>query len=78
MQEAAKLGGFNPLTTNLELRPRTTPGERLSSVRVPAVLSAIAACTFFVCDILVPRGATPAIGYALAPSWRVGAASGRL
>jgi signal transduction histidine kinase len=67
MRQAAHAGAIDQFAGHFELRRAQPLSRLLAPPQLWAVLAIAAASVFFVADVLVPRGATPAIGYALIP-----------
>jgi signal transduction histidine kinase len=68
MQHGAHIGPASDPVVTSETRCSQVLTPHLSRRNVPVALATAAAFVFFVADILVPRGATVAIGYALVPA----------
>src|SRR4051812_22350486 len=67
MQHAAHAGAANRFDGDVGLHRAEPPADLLTPSQLWAVSGVAAAFVFFVVDVLVPRGATAAIGYALVP-----------
>ena len=68
MQHAAQLDSITELTGDSRSRHLPPLSQILAPRKLLAVLAVGATFLFFVTDLVVPRGATPAIGYALVPA----------
>jgi hypothetical protein len=68
MEHSASAGAGDSAATAVPVGDRGVAARRLVGPReLHGALAALAACILFVADVMVQRGATPAIGYALVP-----------